>query len=106
MVKKLLFILLICTAFVGFSQEKNINTLSAAPNPFTNSTSIHFNASNSVEITFTVKNVLGKTILSERITAKKGKNSIPFYRTDLSTGIYIYSIQDKKTIISKRLVIR
>ncbi|MEE9406701.1 MAG: T9SS type A sorting domain-containing protein [Polaribacter sp.] len=106
MVKKLLFVLLLNISFIGFSQEKSINNLSAAPNPFTNSTKIIFTTTSNSNITFSVKNVLGKTVYSERVSTKIGKNSIPFLKKDLAAGMYIYSIQDKKNIISKRFVIR
>jgi len=91
---------------VGFSQEKTINTLSAAPNPFTNSTKIIFNSINTSDIYFTVKNILGKTVYKKTIKAKIGKNSLNFYKNNLATGMYIYSIQNKKKVISKRFVIK
>ncbi|QNM87002.1 T9SS type A sorting domain-containing protein [Polaribacter pectinis] len=106
MIKKILFILLFSFSFVGFSQEISLDDLSAAPNPFTNSTKIIFTANSNTEITFTVKNVLGKTVFNKKIQTKLGKNSFPFYKNDLAAGMYIYSIQDKKKIISKRFVIR
>ena len=55
---------------------------------------------------FSVKNVLGKTVYRKKITMKSGKNTIPFYKNDLPTGMYIYSIQNKKKTISKRFVIK
>ena len=106
MIKKLLFILFFSISLAGFSQEKSINALSAAPNPFTNLTNITFTANTNNTVTFTVKNVLGKTVFNKNISTKIGLNSIPFYKNDLAAGMYIYSIQDKKKIISKRLVIR
>ena len=106
MIKKILFILCLSIASLGFSQEKSIDGLSAAPNPFTNSTKISFIASNSSTVFFSVKNVLGKTVLRKKIIIKPRKNTIPFYKNDLPTGIYIYSIQDNNKIVSKRFVIR
>lgn len=106
MKKKLLFTVLVLSTFLAFSQEKSINKLSAAPNPFTNATKITFNSNNSDKIIFTVKNVLGKTVYTQKIKTVKGKNSIPFYKGKLSTGIYIYTLQDKKQITSKRFVIQ
>lgn len=106
MIKKLLFIFILSISFVGFSQEKTINTLSAAPNPFTNSTKITFNSINTSDVYFTVKNVLGKTVYKKTIKAKIGKNSLNFYKDNLVTGMYIYSIQNKKKVISKRFVIK
>ena len=106
MVKKLLFILFISISSIIFSQEKNIEKLSAAPNPFRNSTKITFNSTNNTTVLLSVKNVLGKTVYKKKFKTKIGNNSIPFYKNDLATGMYIYSIQDKKKIISKRFVIK
>ena len=106
MIKKILFILFLSITSLGFSQEKSIDGLSAAPNPFTNSTKISFKSVTNSTIFFSVKNVLGKTVFRKSIKIKAGKNTIPFYKNDLPAGMYIYSIQDKKKTISKRLVIR
>ena len=91
---------------IGFSQEKSIIELSAAPNPFLNSTKINFTSANKSAVIFSVKNILGKTVYKEQFTAEIGKNSIPFFKGNLLSGIYIYSIQNKNSITSKRLVIK
>ncbi|WP_397446143.1 T9SS type A sorting domain-containing protein [Polaribacter sp. R77954] len=106
MKKKLLFTLLFLSTIGCFSQQKTIAELSAVPNPFTSSTKITFNADSKSSVVFTVKNVLGKTVHTQKIEAVKGKNSIPFYKGNLSTGIYIYTLQDKKHFTSKRFVIQ
>lgn len=106
MIKKILFILFLSLSVLGFSQEKSIQKLAAAPNPFTNYTNISFNASTKSKVTFSVKNVLGKTVFKKLVATKTGKNTIPFYKNNLPTGVYIYSIQNEKKIISKRLVIK
>lgn len=106
MIKKILFILFLSITSLGFSQEKSIDGLSAAPNPFTNSTKISFTSNSASTIFFSVKNVLGKTVYKKNIEIKIGKNSIPFYKNNLPAGMYIYSIKGKKKTVSKRLVIR
>lgn len=106
MVKKLLFILLLTLSSIAFSQEKSIEKLSAAPNPFTNSTKISFTAANNSTVFFKVKDVLGKTVHKKTFKAEKGINYIPFEKGDLQAGVYIYSIHNTKKIISKRLVIQ
>lgn len=106
MIKKLLFIFFLATLTNVFSQVKTIDKLTAVPNPFTISTNITFNADKDTKVIFSVKNVLGKTVHKEVIKAKTGKNTIPFSKGDLSTGVYIYSIQNEKNNISKRLVIK
>lgn len=106
MIKKLLFILLLSITSIGLSQEKSIENLSAAPNPFTDSTKITYQSTNSTSIIFTVQNVLGKTVYKEKINTNSGDNSFSFQKGNLLSGIYIYTIQDKENIISKRFVIK
>ncbi len=106
MVKKILFLFIFLVTLSSFSQEKSIDKLVASPNPFINNTTIYFNAKKEQSIIFTVRNVLGKTVFSKEITTNKGRNSFPFERQNLKTGMYIYAIQSKDEIISKRFVIR
>ena len=105
MVKKLLFILFFGIASVSFSQ-KTMKDLSTAPNPFTEKTTISFQSDIQQHVIISVKNVLGRTVFKKQYTVRKGKNSIPFYRNDLKSGMYIYAIQNSKEVISKRFVIR
>ena len=106
MVKKIFFILFLTISTIGFSQEKSIDDLSAAPNPFANSTKITFTAITDEDITLEVKNVLGKSVFKKEYKVTKGKNTIDFYKNELQSGIYIYRIQDSKNLISKRFVIK
>jgi len=118
--KKLLFITLLLflstpmlaqqhtwgTKVVKNVAPKTLTVVSAYPNPFTTSTRISFISKERQTVTFTVRNLLGKTIYMERINAKKGRNYIPFKRDNLQNGMYIYSLQTDTEIVSKRLVIR
>lgn len=106
MIKKLLFIFSVMCASVIFSQEKSVNKLVASPNPFYNSTTITFNSTTQQEVLISVRNVLGKTVFTKKISAHRGKNELPFKRNNLSSGMYIYAIQTGKEVISKRFVIR
>lgn len=105
MIKKLLFILFLMVTTVGFSQ-KSLTKLSTAPNPFVTQTKITFNSDKKQTIILSVKNVLGKTVYKKNHKIKKGKNSIPFSKNDLKSGMYIYAIQNTKEIITKRFVIK
>jgi hypothetical protein len=106
MIKKVLFILLLTLCFRGLSQEKPITNLSTAPNPFANETTITFNTSSNATVILTVRNILGKTVYEKAYVAKTGINTIPFYKNNLIAGMYLYSIQNEKILISKRFVIQ
>lgn len=86
--------------------QKTILKVTSSPNPFTDYTQISFYNKRNQKVVLTVKNLLGKTVYTFTIDSKKGNNRIPFYRDGLVSGIYIYSIQTDKEIVSKRLVIR
>lgn len=105
MIKKLLFITCLFFSTLGFSQ-KSLEKLSVAPNPFSNNTQITFNSDKQQTIFFSVRNVLGKRVYHDKIAVKKGKNSIPFSKNRLQSGVYIYTLQNNKEKISKRFVIR
>jgi len=98
--------LLLSVSLISFSQEKTVEKLSTAPNPFENSTQITFTSSLDAAVLLTVTNVLGRTVFKNTYKTKKGKNSIPFYKHNLATGMYIYSIRNSNSTISKRFVIK
>lgn len=106
MIKKILFISILFFSVVGFSQKKSLQELTAFPNPFSNTTAISFNTTSSQPVSINIKNVLGKVVYSQKINATSGKNTVPFYRNNLRSGIYIYTIQTNKDFISKRFVIK
>lgn len=106
MIRKTLFILFLFVATIVLSQEKSIENLSTAPNPFKQSTNISFKTDTKSTVTLLVKNVLGKTVFKKKFKTKNGKNTIPFFKNDLATGMYIYSIQNIDKIVSKRFVIQ
>lgn len=105
MVKKLLLITFICFSTVVFSQ-KTLQKLTAAPNPFYNTTKISYTATSKQAVFLVVKNVLGKTVYKKAYKANVGKNTIIFKKNNLQAGMYIYAIRSRKEIISKRFVIK
>lgn len=118
MVKKLLlFIFLVSLSSTVLAQqpEKNGSTpdsvtvvkeIVASPNPFSVTTKIKFQTAAVFEIEFSVKDLIGNVVYSQKYTTKIGTNSIPFYRDKLDSGIYIYSIKTNTEIKSKRIVIK
>jgi sucrose-6-phosphate hydrolase SacC (GH32 family) len=115
--KKLLLITTLLLSSLVFAQqnqirtnnsyvEKTIKNVSASPNPLINQTKISFYSSVDQNVILTIKNLLGKTVFQQQFISKKGNKSITFYKNNLDTGMYIYSIQSDSGITSKRLVIK
>ena len=107
MVKKLLFIFVFTISTTLCSQVKTIDKITVSPNPFSNQTTLQFHSNQPKgNIIFVVKNVLGKTVFKKTYQLKLGKNQIKFEKGDLNSGMYIYSLQTSKSIVSKRFVIK
>lgn len=106
MIKNILLFFTLLIYSISFSQEKSIHELMASPNPFTDSTNITFHSLSKQQISINIKNILGNIIFSKNIEAIKGKNTFPFNRNKLRTGMYIYAIQSNTEFISKRFVIK
>ncbi|MCF6168622.1 T9SS type A sorting domain-containing protein [Lutibacter sp.] len=118
--KKLLLITFLLIFSFSFAQQngkssvvvsKNeplptLSSVSAYPNPFRSTTRINFRSTKNQLIEFSLKNLLGKTVYLEQINSKIGYNTIPFNRANLTKGMYIYTLQTEREIISKRLIIR
>lgn len=116
--KKILFILTFSISTLIFAnqepqtyspkinQEKTVKNLTAYPNPLTTETNISFYIEKSQNVILRIKNLLGKTIFTKEFRAVNGENKFTFYRDNLESGMYIYSIQTSFETTSKRLVIK
>lgn len=89
-----------------YSNSKTIDKVSAYPNPFSEKSKISFFSNKEQHISFVVKNILGKTIYRNSFIAKPGINESFFYKDNLRSGMYIYTLQTEREVISKRFVIK
>ena len=77
----------------------------AFPNPSNQSTNIQYETIKSENVSFEMTNLLGKSIINRNVISKIGLNSILVNTSDLSNGIYLYSISNGKTRSTKRLIV-
>ena len=77
----------------------------AFPNPSNQSTNIQYETIKSENVSFEMTNLLGKSIIYSNVISKIGLNSILVKTSDLSNGIYLYSISNGKTRSTKRLIV-
>ena len=91
---------------IGTYNSESFELKTIFPNPVVDNSRIQFISGKSQQVTFTVMNVLGKTMVNKNISAKKGVNELTISSEDFSNGIYLYSITADGKTSTKRMVVR
>ena len=77
------------------------------PNPFSDLTTISFSLNNTANCTFEITTISGKILHEENIGFKqKGEYSINYRSSNLSPGIYFYSIIADENRLTKKMIIQ
>ena len=85
--------------------SREFKSLGAYPNPFSESTNIHFGNNNSNDVKFSVYDILGNLVFFENINTEIGHNEFSFEKGNLTSGLYTYTISNGIKTISQRVVI-
>jgi len=80
------------------------DVLGNRPNPFSETTELGVTTDNSSQFKLKIYNYLGVLIYSETLDATPGRNFFRFTGENLIPGYYIYSITNKQTIYSDKLI--
>ena len=83
-----------------------VDGLRNLPNPFTGSTTIRFNTRSSMQLRFTVMDLLGQVVWDESIVSSPGQNDIEFTPSGLETGLYLYSLTGPEGTVTQRMIYR
>lgn len=75
------------------------------PNPFNAKTNIAFNLQNSSLVEFKVYDLIGNVLYEKTIDGKPGINTVSYDGSDLTEGVYFYSISNGAGILTRRLII-
>ena len=91
---------------VIFAAPKEFELLQNYPNPFNPTTTIRFSVPRESELKINVYSILGQKVL----TAVEGKFAAGFYKTEidatnLPSGIYIYRLESRDYIQSRKMVL-
>ena len=91
---------------VGIEENELIHGFNAYPNPTTKDVTLTFSSLTGGNLSYSVKDVMGKTILSKTVKATFGKNNftIDFVQQHLSNGIYFVEIQMNDQVLTQKIV--
>ena len=86
--------------------SRSFQGLGTYPNPFSNSTKIHFGNDKNSEVVFSMYDVLGNLVFTEKINSVIGHNEYIFERGSLVSGLYTYTLFNGDKSISKNIIIQ
>lgn len=92
--------------FVGINEHEALNGFNIYPNPTTKNVTLTFNSLSGGNLSYAIKDVTGKTIVTKMVKATSGKNNfiIDFTQQHLSNGIYFVEIQMNDLVLTKKMV--
>jgi hypothetical protein len=86
--------------------SRSFKSLGTYPNPFNNSSNINFGNEKSSEVLFSVYDLLGNLVYTDKIQSVIGHNEYVFERGHLVSGLYTYTLFNGDKYISKNIIIQ
>lgn len=90
---------------VGSIDQVKFEVSQNTPNPFSDKSEIRFSSVNSSDVEFKVYNLLGSVVYNSNFKSVKGVNTISIDANTLSPGVYMYSVKNGASTITKRMVV-
>lgn len=92
---------------VGINEIKTIDNLSVYPNPTKDVVNVMFDSNKSDNLEYSIKDLTGKIILSERFEALRGKNYIliDFSKKMISSGIYFIELKIGEEMSTHKIIL-
>ena len=81
------------------------SVLQNTPNPFSGNTEVFYTVPATGKAEFKVFNLLGKAVYGKSVIAEAGVNKLVFNSKDLAPGIYMYSINNGNSAITRRMIV-
>ena len=94
-----------CAVGIEKKTVQSFDVFQNVPNPFIAKTEIGYTSAQADNIEFSVFNIIGEKLYSEKLKAVTGANKIIFESKILSSGIYFYKISNGVRTSTHRMII-
>ncbi len=93
------------TGLAELLPKNKFGVVQNSPNPFGNKSQIFYNTPQPAKLSMKIFNILGKEVYATTLDSKKGLNVYTLDADKFSSGIYMYSISNGTSTITKRMVV-
>lgn len=94
------------TSTINYINRETFELKDVFPNPVNNNTKIQYVLGEDADISFELHNLLGEKVKSKLIKSQRGVNSFYVNVSNLTEGIYLYSITNGNVIKTKKMIIK
>ena len=94
------------TSVINQFNNQTFQLRSPMPNPVVKQAKIQFVLGESDDIVFSIYNLLGKQVYLRKIKANRGLNTIDVNTSSYPEGLYLYSINNRNKVLTKRMVVK
>ena len=85
--------------------HKGFGIMEAQPNPFNNTVKVGCYTETAQNVKLRVVDMVGQEVYSEKLSTNAGDNFFQFNGSELSNGIYFYSVIDAQgRVITKKMI--
>jgi hypothetical protein len=83
----------------------NTQDLNVIPNPFESSCEVSFNSQKGLNLEISLNDVMGRSVITQKITTAQGLNTITLNNLDLPSGVYHISVKFPDKVLTKQVMI-
>lgn len=94
-----------CDFGTGIADLLEKGSLSLIPNPAQNTAVVRFTAKEAADYSLNVIDMVGKTVITQQVTAVPGQNDISINVSELPNGVYMYSLNNGIEAVSNTFVV-
>ena len=94
------------TSTINYISQETFELKDVFPNPVNSNAKIQYVLGEDSEIYFELHNLLGEKVKSKLIKSKRGVNTFFVNVSNLTEGIYLYSITNGDIIQTKKMIIK
>ena len=77
---------------------------SVSPNPTNNDVNLKFETTDNANVTINVQDIFGRVVLTQRVDANKGFNTVTVTTSEIPAGAYFLNVNDGTSILTQRIV--
>jgi len=93
------------TGVNAINEVENVTSFGVYPNPASDKVAIEFELKNEANATIAITDLAGKTVYTQNVVNKAGKNTVSVNTSSFSNGVYVVNFTTANGVVTQKLVV-